>query len=61
MSMKITVNPYLAFLYLCDFLKHELRIKNLRIVALIGVDPLSVQIDSSSRIPIVAANYAVWI
>jgi hypothetical protein len=59
MSMEITIDPYLPFLNLGNLLKHEFCEVNLRIIALIRVDPLPVQIDSSSRVSIIAANHTI--
>ena len=61
MPMDVTVDPYLPPLNLCEALEHLFDVIDLRLEFLVWVDPLPIQVDTSDGVPVVAADYTIWV
>ena len=59
--MQVAEDPDLTFIFLFDLLHQILNAAYFRVVLWLGIDPLTVEIDTGRRIPIITADHTVWI
>jgi hypothetical protein len=60
-TMDITVNPNLSFFSLSYTFHQVFNMENLRLEILVWLDPLSIQINPTHCIPIIAAHHTIRI
>jgi hypothetical protein len=61
MPMEITIDPYLALVFLLDLLHEIFDTYNFRMELWFRVDPLTVEINSGHRVSIITNDHPIWI
>ena len=61
MAVDVAVYPNLALLVLREVFEQLLDVEDLWVVLQVRVDPLSVQVYSCHRVPVVSTNHSIWV